>query len=219
MLNVEKLLKQAGVDDESIPHALETLKQADSMSDGLFWKKWKTRLFKAGEISKKLRWEDERLIDRFPELKDWDIAPMYNITANGDNIPWPNNFPAPGAWMDESPEARAACYWCEGEHPRNPKARKAWYRRNAGEYIAYDRGIPVPVQKPEVWKNEGVTVRKLGNAWQLEATDKVLGFIPVKIRIGYEITNVVNDDGVQFWYPISGYELRAPLTWSVIPGK
>ena len=218
-MNIEKLLRQAGVDDELIPSAMDALEQADVMSDGLFWKKWKTRLFKAGEISKKLRWEDERLIDRFPELKDWDIAPMYNITANGDNIPWPNNFPAPGAWMDESPEARAACYWCEGEHPRNPKARKAWYRRNAGEYIAYSLGEPVDVAKPRKWEANDVVVRKLGDAWQLDAKTKVFVFIPVKVRIGYEISNIVSDEGVQKWYPLPGYSMKAPLTWSVIPGK
>lgn len=218
-MNLEKLLRQAGVDDEFIPSAIKVLEQADVMSDGLFWKKWKTRLFRAGEISKKLRWEDERLIDRFPELKDWDIAPMYNITANGDNIPWPNNFPAPGAWMDESPEARAACYWCKGEHPRNPKARKAWYRRNAGEYIAYSLGEPVDVAKPRKWEANEVIVRKLGDAWQLDAKTKVLGLIPVKVRIGYEISNIVSDEGVQKWYPLPGYSMKAPLTWSVIPGK
>lgn len=218
-MDVEKLLRQAGVEDEFIPSALTTLKEADSKSDGLFWKKWKTRLFKAGEISKKLRWEDERLIDRFPELKDCDIAPMYNITANGDNIPWPDNFPAPGAWMTESPEARAACYWCEGEHPRNTKARKAWYRRNAGEYIAYELGTPVELSKPRKWASNEVTVRKLGDAWQLDAKTKVLGFIPVKVRIGYEISNIVSDEGVQKWYPLPGYSMKAPLTWSVIPGK
>lgn len=218
-MNIEKLLRQAGVEDEFIPSAIEALEQADIMSDGLFWKKWKTRLFKAGEISKKLRWEDERLIDRFPELKDWDIAPMYNITANGDNIPWPNNFPAPGAWMTESPEARAACYWCEGEHPRNTKARKAWYRRNAGEHIAYELGTPVELSKPRKWASNDVTVRKLGGAWQLDAKTKVLGLIPVKVRIGYEISNIVSDEGVQKWYPLPGYSMKAPLTWSVIPGK
>lgn len=37
-----------------------------------------------------------------------------------------------------------------------------------------------------------------------------------KARIGYEIDNLWNGKE-QAWYPIAGHELKAPLTWSVLP--
>ena len=40
----------------------------------------------------------------------------------------------------------------------------------------------------------------------------------VEARIGYEIDNLWNG-AEQAWYPIPGYELKAPLTWSVLPGR
>lgn len=40
----------------------------------------------------------------------------------------------------------------------------------------------------------------------------------VEARIGYEIDNLWNGTE-QAWYPIPGHELRAPLTWSVLPGR
>ena len=39
----------------------------------------------------------------------------------------------------------------------------------------------------------------------------------MRVRIGYEIDNVMRDDGTQLWFPIPGHDLRAPITWSVIP--
>lgn len=52
----------------------------------------------------------------------------------------------------------------------------------------------------------------------LAEADKWLGVIPVKVRIGYEIDNLWNGTE-QAWYPIAGHNLRAPLTWSVLPGR
>ena len=40
----------------------------------------------------------------------------------------------------------------------------------------------------------------------------------VEARIGYEIDNLWNG-AEQAWYPIPGYELKAPLTRSVLPGR
>ena len=40
----------------------------------------------------------------------------------------------------------------------------------------------------------------------------------VEARIGYEIDNLWNGKE-QAWYPIAGHELRAPLTWPVLPGR
>lgn len=223
-MNIRKYLQLAGLQDKDLLDQAEGILQiADATSDGLLWAKWKVRLFKAARISKLLTWGDNRLCIKHPELADWDIAPMKNVTANGDNVLWPGNVPDENSWMDPNPasyqyqSAIKANYWCEGEHPRSEKSRKAWYRRNAGEMVAYKRGIPVPVAAPDCWDQNGFKVRKLGNAWQLEGQILLLGFIPARMRIGYEITNVVRDNGTQLWYPIPGYDLRAPLTWSVIP--
>jgi len=216
-MNIIKYLKLAGVPVELEHLAVPALMDAKERAAGLTWAKWKVRLFRASTIAKLLPWEVERLIDVRPDLADWDIAPMVNITAHGDNVPWSNGRPAPGAWLQDTPDARAANYWCEGEHPRSQKSRKAWYRRNAGEYRAWRLGRPVVPGATRTWSANGVTVRENNGAWQIVTTDKLLGFIPVRVRLGYEIDNVVRDDGTQLWYPIPGHELRAPLTWSVLP--
>ena len=226
-MNIEKLLIKAGVPESLQAEALGCLEKADKDSDGLLWGKWKVRLFKAKKISDMLPWEAERLLDVDPGKADWDICPMLNITAHGDNAPWDEftGRPKPGAWLNndrESMEYQAAVkdnYWCKGAHPRSKKSRKAWYRRNAGEYRAWRLGLPVSLADGvQVWEANGVRVQKCGVAWQLTAVKKALGVLSICTRVGYEIDNVFKD-GVQQWYPINGHDLRAPLTWSVMPGK
>lgn len=219
-MNLIKHLQAAGVPDHYHPAAIAALEGARERAQGLTWAKWRVRLFKAGKIAKLLPWHAERLIDVRPDLAAWDIAPMVNITAHGDNVPWPDGRPAPGAWLDDTPEARAANYWCEGEHPRSVKSREAWYRRNAGEYEAWARGMPVdPQSGVQVWRGNGSTVYRCGDAWQVIAQDKFL-FIPFVVRVGYEISNLWREsDGAQLWFPIPGADLRAPVTWSVLPGR
>lgn len=225
-MNIKDLLNKANVGVDIQPEALACLKQADKISDGLLWAKWKVRLFDAGKISKLLEWNDERLIDVMSEYSDWDICPMINITAHGDNVPWDaaTGRPVPGVWLNsdseslEYQEAVKSNYWCKGKHPRSKKSRKAWYRRNAGEYYAYRLGLPVSLnQGVRIWSANGVTVLKCGDAWQVTAFKKLIGNFGLKIRIGYEIDNVFKD-GVQQWYPIKGHELKAPITWSILPG-
>ncbi len=218
-MNIIKHLRAAGVPDHYHPAAIAALEGARKRARGLLWAKWRVRLFKAGKIAKILPWNAERLMDVRPDLAAWDIAPMLNITAHGDNVPWPGGRPAPGAWLDDTPEARAANYWCKGEHPRSQKSRKAWYRRNAGEYEAWSRGMPVDLASgAQVWRGNGSTVYRCGDAWQVIAQDKLL-FIPAVVRIGYEISNLWREsDGAQLWFPIPGKDLRAPVTWSVLPG-
>ena len=226
-MDLESLLTQAGVPARLLPDALASLEMARTRSRGLLWSKWKVRLFKAGKIARLLPWSAERLIDVRPDLADWDIAPAVNITAHGDNAPWvmtPDGYrPAPGRWINQDPaseehrNAVASNYWCEGEHPRSEASRKAWYRRNAGEYRAWRLGLPVDLGSVQTWKANGTAVYRCGDAWEIVAQDKWLGIIPVRVRIGYEIDNLFQN-GVQAWYPIAGHDLRAPLTWSVLPG-
>lgn len=224
-MNLLKHLQAAGVPDHYHPAALEALEHARERAQGLTWAKWRVRLFKAGQIAKLLPWSAERLVDVRPDLADWDIAPMVNITAHGDNVPWvetpEGGRPAPGQWLDPADaQAVAANYWLPGTHPRSPESRKAWYRRNAGEYRAWRLGVPVDLSTGvQVWRGNGSTVYRCGDAWQVIAQDKLL-FIPVVVRIGYEISNLWREsDGVQLWFPIPGADLRAPVTWSVLPGR
>lgn len=224
-MNLLKHLQAAGVPDHYHPAALAALEGARERAHGLTWAKWKVRLFKAGKIAKLLPWSAERLVDVRHDLADWDIAPMVNITAHGDNVPWvgtpEGGRPAPGQWLDPAdPQAVAANYWLPGTHPRSPESRKAWYRRNAGEYRAWRLGVPVDLSTGvQVWRGNGSTVYRCGDAWQVIAQDKLL-FIPVVVRVGYEISNLWREsDGVQLWFPIPGADLRAPVTWSVLPGR
>lgn len=223
-MNIEEYLERAGVPPTLWPQAVANIGVAKTSAKGLLLHKLKVRLFKAGAIARLLPFDAERLCDVKPLWKTYDVAPMINITAHGDNVPWKLTAngvrPVPGAWLEDSPEARAANYWCPGEYPRSVKSRKAWYRRNGGEYLAWLRGFPVnPDELVKVWRGNGVTVRLNNGAWQIVAQDKWLGFIPVKVRIGFEIDNVLAEDGVQLWFPIEGHALRAPVTWSVLPGK
>lgn len=224
-MNYIKHLRAAGVPDHYHPAAIAALECARERAQGLTWAKWRVRLFKAGKIARLLPWAAERLVDVRPDLADWDIAPMVNITAHGDNVPWvetpEGGRPAPGQWLDPADaQAIAANYWLPGTHPRSPESRKAWYRRNAGEYRAWRLGVPVDLSTGvQVWRGNGSTVYRCGDAWQVIAQDKLL-FIPVVVRVGYEISNLWREsDGAQLWFPIPGADLRAPVTWSVLPGR
>ena len=87
-MKVAKYLNAAGVPEALHAQAIACLREADKLSDGLTWAKWKVRLFKSSKIAKLIPWSAERLIDVRPDLADWDIAPAVNITAHGDNTPW-----------------------------------------------------------------------------------------------------------------------------------
>ncbi|QMV74135.1 hypothetical protein HS961_15525 [Comamonas piscis] len=231
-MNIAKLIAKTTLPASLQADAVAALQDAEKRARGLLWAKCKVRLFKAGKISKMLTWESERLIDVRPDLLDWDVAPMINITAHGDNVPWDpaTGKPEPGQWLNKDPnseeykQAVAANYWCPGEHARSDKSHKAQYRRNAGEGRAYRLGMPVDVSAGpdavQVWRNgdDTIQLRRCGDAWQLTAFRPLLGRFGLNVRVGYEIDNVFRD-GVQQWYPIPGYDLRAPLTYSVLPGR
>lgn len=223
-MNVVKLLTLAGVPEKYHASAVASIERAKYMKKGLAFAKWKVRLFKAKKISELLRWEDERLFDVVPSFALWDIAPMINITAHGDNVPWPYGIPRPGQWMNSDPnseeykQAVQANYWCPGEHPRSRKSREVWYRRNGGEYDAYARGAAVPIGQPmEVFKNNGLTVSVVDNVWLINGTYKLWKIIPMKVRVGYEIDNVLTEEGKQKWFPIKDHNLRAPVAWYHLP--
>ena len=229
-------LRLAGVPEHLHQQAEACLVEAEKRSRGLTLAKWKTRLFKAGKIASLMSWETNRLIEVKPEWASMDIAPMLNITANGDNGPW---VETPDGWRpdlhkclnpdpesEDYKEAVASCYWCPGSHPRSTKARKAWYRRNGGEYLAWELGMPVGETATHwgyVDDKLKVDVINSGAAWIVNAKRKVLGKLWVSYRCGFEVDNVFQRsifDGtsiVQAWFPIPSHELRAPVTWSILP--
>lgn len=230
-MNYAKLLSAAQVDPGLIDAAVASLTECKRRSKGALLHKLKVRWFKAGWIADLLAWENNRLIEVHPDKLDWDIEPVTKISSNGDNGPWLHETgrPIEDCWLNtdqdsaEYKEAQAACYWCKGEHPRSEKARKAWYRRNGGEYLAWRRGMLIdPANSFQMWQgSQGrltVTVVRSGEAWLLKTTRKLVGKLGIKTRVGFEVDNVFSGPlAPQMWYPIAGHELRAPVTWSVLP--
>jgi hypothetical protein len=233
-MKIDKLLTVAGLSGYDKLSATACLLEAKDRTTGLLLHKLHARLLMAGKIAKALPWEAERLLTYRPGLSAFDIEVAKNITCNGDGADWDEatKLPYEGHYLNPDPEsddykaAVAACYWAKGHHPRSYEARKAWYLRNAGAYRAYELGQKVDIKGDGVntWKgrdgNLTVNVYQCGTAWQINATRKIIGRLAVKTRIGYEITNVWNEaNNLQAWYPIPGYDLKAPVTWSILPSR
>lgn len=210
--------------------SLDKAREAHGWSLGwMVLRKHFVRLFLAGRIARQLPWAANWLIDYDPDYASWDIAPMLNTTCNGDNVEWretpEGGRPDPDSWSNPDPasedyrRAVAANYWLPGTHPRSPEARKAWYRRNACEFTAWERGSPVGAGVQE-WSTGGITVLRSGDAWQIHGTVPLLGPLKLKIDVGYEVANVfakVNGKWVQSWYPLPGFDLRACVCHVVYP--
>ena len=214
--------------------ALASLAESRRRIDGLLLHKAQVRLLRARAIADSMPWEAERLINVRPDRASWDIAPMLNVTGHGDNIRWAETpaggRPVVGCWLDPDPQsaeyrdAVAACYWTGGKHhPRSREARRAWYLRNGGEHEAWRRGVTIdPAERVQRWSGEasGVAVQivRCGDAWVITTQRSWFG-IPVRGRYGSEVDNLFTVAGEQAWFPLPGYELRAPVTWSTLPGR
>lgn len=225
----------AGVPEHYHADALRSLDEARERSEGLLWHKLKVRLFKAGKIAKMIPWEADRLVEVDAFMADCDIAPMLNITAHGDNGPWHDTpeggRPVAGYWLNPDPESEeyqfavSKNYWCKGQHPRSQKSRKAWYRRNGGEYRAWRLGAPVnPADGIQRWTGTdgklSVEVCRSGSAWIVKTKRRLIGSLGYETRHGFEVDNVFSGQySPQMWFPIPGYELRAPVSWSVRPSN
>lgn len=98
--------------------------------------------------------------------------------------------------LDDTPEARAACYWAEGHHPRSRWARYIWLGwRNRASKLAHDLGAPsgAPIA---LWGDEkvgrshaGVCVYRMGDCWQIMVVDRWGPFV-VRRNVGWKINNV-----------------------------
>jgi len=231
-MDLREMLTRAGVPTSLHEEALLSLQTAQERAEGLLWFKIKARLFKSGELASYLGWNNERLVEVRPDLNDYDIAPMVNITGHGDNAPWHQTElgvrPLPGNWMNQDPEsdeykaAVASNYWLPGTHPRSPESRKAWYKRNAGEFLAYRRGEPINFDEdrnpPVIYQNGDYKAIKHGHCWLVVCKRKVFWKLHIHTRVGFEIDNLWSfKNNTQAWYPVPGYALRAPVTSSSIP--
>lgn len=234
-MNIATLLTAAGVPADLHAEAAASLAAARAATGGtlgsMLWRKFRARWFRAGRIAAALTWEANHLVAVRPDWRDDDIAPMLNITANGDNVEWTETpaggRPNPNSWLnpdpssDEHQRAVAACYWAPGHHPRSPEARKAWYVRNAGEHLAWRLGAPVdPATPVQEWTGPDVRVLRCGGVWQIAGLQRIAGPLQWHIDAGYEINNVfglVNGQRVQCWYPLPGHALRACAVWAVYP--
>lgn len=140
----------------------------------------------------RLAWDAEALPARYAK---WD----NDISINGD--PWPWAQRPDGTWyrpapLDDTPEARAACYWAEGHHPRSRWARYIWLGwRNRASKLAHDLGAPsgAPIA---LWGDEkvgrshaGVCVYRMGDCWQIMVVDRWGPFV-VRRNVGWKINNV-----------------------------
>ncbi|ODT38034.1 MAG: hypothetical protein ABS55_01710 [Lautropia sp. SCN 70-15] len=229
----QQALQLAGLPEARHAEALASIARAKAAKRGLLAHKLKARWLHAGDIADALAWADERLCTVRPDMARWDIAPMLNVTAHGDNGPWApdGSRPLSGYWLDADPQsaeylaAVEANYWLPGTHPRSKASRKAWYRRNAGEYEAWARGAAIdPANGFEIWRGERgrtrVIVWQCSGAWLVKTSFRLVGDLAINTRRGYEIDNVFSGDYTpQMWFPVPGYELKAPVTWSTVPGR
>ena len=73
------------------------------------------------------------------------------------------------------------------------------------------------------WKTRLFYTKKISKLlpWEAERLIDVkplLGPLKLKIDIGFGIDNIwVESNDEQSWYPIPGYDLRAPVVWYVLP--
>lgn len=229
MKDLREYLELANVPVELHEQALESLNKAKAANSGLLWHKIIARYIKAGKLAKiVVEHKVTRPSNVDPSLAKYDVARAKNINAFGDNADWGPDGPIDENVYDfavGSPEYEKAIkrnYWKRGVFPGEYEAVKAWYVRNGGEQEACTRGVVVDtIIKPETvqrWRNAGVTVYKLNDAWQIITEDKFLKFIKVNVRIGYEVDNLYDfDEKVQSRFALDGEPLYAPVSWTVLP--
>ena len=190
-MNLLQYLQRAGVPETLQPEALASLQRAEEIASRVAPYKWTAPLVMAWVVPR-LAWDAEALPARYAK---WD----NDISINGD--PWPWAQRADGSWyrhapLDDTPEARAACYWAEGHHPRSRWARYIWLGwRNRASKLAHDLGAPsgAPIA---LWGDEkvgrshaGVCVYRMGDCWQIMVVDRWGPFV-VRRNVGWKINNV-----------------------------
>lgn len=190
-MNLLHYLQAAGVPETLQPEALASLQRAEKTARKVAPYKWSAPLVMALVVPW-LKWSAEKLPALFSK---WD----NDISLNGD--PWPWAQRADGSWyrhapLEDTPEARAQCYWAEGHHPRSRWARYVWLGwRNRASKLAHDLGAPsgAPIA---LWGDEkvsrshaGVCVYRMGDCWQIMSVERY-GPVIVRRNVGWKINNV-----------------------------
>lgn len=194
-MNFIKYLQAAGVPDELHSEALESFAEADRRAALLSPYKWSAPFVMAWVVPK-LPWDAEHLPANYARYDN-------DVSINGDPWPWKE---VNGEWIrfapiEDTPEARAKCYWANGSHPRSKWARYVWlgWRNRATSYAA-ELGVPAELGI-SVWGNHdvsnalpGVAVYRMGKHWQILVVEKVRG-LPLVVRknYGFKINNVLNN--------------------------
>ena len=226
-MNYEKLLAIADCQDPAVPGILAGARAA---AKGTTWRKWYTRLFKAGKLAKVVCDNNATRASAVdPKYADDDVEHVSNINAYGDNDNWDE---ATGLPKDRNVRAAEPTqfdidrnYWAKGLWAGDYAAVKAWYRRNGGAGLVYRLGAPVArsdARARYVGQSGRWTVEVLtrGPAALLVASYRLAFGFSLKVRSGYEIDNVFDHNtNTQNWYPLPGYSLNAPVTHTILPTK
>lgn len=228
-MKISDYLARANVPQELHADVESSIQEAKVSAKGLLRHKIIARYFMASKLAR-IIYENKvtRVSDIKPRYRKYDVARAKNINAFGDNADWSPTGPIDENvynFVEGSVEYTKAIqrnYWLKGVFPGDYKAVKAWYRRNAGEQEAVDRGEIVPniltKKDVQVFQAEGCTVLECNGAWEIVAKDELWGFIPVKVRVGYEIDNLFDTrTNQQMRYALDGEQLKAPVTWSILP--
>lgn len=163
-------------------------------------------------------WLNHDLPENFLQ-RDWLLSQGYTTDSISRSVPV--GLPDPNRNPDYEAE-KARSYWTKGKwHQRTKQSWKKWFTRNGGEGYAWDLGLPVELsESKDMWVGDTYTVRRIGNVYQISGSRKVFWKLALNYSMGYELANVYDfKTGAQKHKPIKGYELKAALTWSVLPGK
>lgn len=149
------------------------------------------------------RWGDDKLPALF---KPWD----NDASINGD-VRTDDPADGLGGWalrpvpVEDTPEARAMCYWAPGHHPRSFYARWIWLGlRNRASMMSQILGVHVDGQV-ESWEGDSWKVSRVGDCYRYF---ELLPFGPVKIRMhcGFKVPRI---PGAMSAPPVSiGFSLR-----------
>lgn len=94
----------------------------------------------------------------------------------------------------------------------NERAKGLLFQKIKTRYLLADR-----LSKLLEWEDDRLCA---SGAWLLLSTEPWYLGLRIARRIGFEIDNIFGgDDTPRRWFPIKGYELRAPVTSSVLPDQ
>jgi hypothetical protein len=152
-----------------------------------------------------VKWEAEELPKFFHKWNN-------EFSLNGDRTYWSEDGKRLRVPLEDTPEARALCYYAEGHHPRSFWARYVWLGwRNRASLASYEEGFEMT---PELksshvyWGDikvgervngvngeitEGVLIRRCGEYYELYSI-RVLNNKIERIRFGYKIGNAVSEN-------------------------